>query len=159
MSLKKQIILKDITFILIMLSLSFLVLAIICLIILIFLMLRFEYIIKEIRKISEDPGGYFKFGQLIILFFAIISFLGILAYNILIPQEVSSTDVFLAVIVGILGTTLGIFYGSKAEKYISEPRRRVLDRFVRLDEKAPEIISDLTKRIRELEDELRNKSK
>lgn len=121
-------------------------------------MIKFEYIVEHVRNISEDPGGYFKFGQLIILFFAVLSFLALLIYNILVPQEVSSTDVFLAVVVGILGTILGVFYGSKSEKYISIPRKKELRDYIqRVQNQAQIIVKEFERELKEREKEIREK--
>ena len=123
-------------------------------ILLIFFMRNFNYIVKQIRKISEEPSGYFKFGQIIILFFAIFVFLSILIYNMFIdPKEVSSISVFLTVVVGILGTIIGLFFGAKAEHYITSPRRDFIknyrDHSKQLVYKTKNLIQELINRLKE----------
>ncbi len=145
-------ILKETGFCFLMVSTPFLIAGIICLLILIFLMTKFEYIILTIRKIAEDPGGYFKFGQLVIVFFVIISFLVILSYNILVPQEVSSTDVFLAVIIGIIGTIVGLYFGPKAEEFISHPRKELVRELVQENESLSGLLEKSKKQIKNLEE-------
>jgi len=136
-----------------MISIGILILSSIFLIILIFLMWNFQYIVTKTREVCEDPSGYFKFGQLAILIFAIFSFVSILFYNMFINHhETSIIDVFLTVTVGILGTIVGLFYGGRAEEHISKSKRRLFfDIVSQRKERTGKVIKSLVKRIRELE--------
>ena len=150
-----------------MITVGTLILASIFLITLIFLMRNFSYIVTKTREVCEEPSGYFKFGQLVILIFVIVSFISILAYNMFInPHETSIMDVFLTVTVGILGTVVGLFYGSRAEEHISKAKREVLlqyrswvDSLLSHKEILGEKIQKLIKRIRELEDVVKSQKK
>lgn len=106
-------------------------------------MRNYKPIIETLRNICEEPSGYFKFGQILIMFFVIFSFLSILLYDILVSTRiVSSIDILLTVTVGLLGTVVGLFFGSRAEYHISKPRE--------------EAISDAIKRHRRLADITKN---
>ena len=107
-------------------TLTFLVITSILVIILIFLLINFKYLIKEIRGICEQPRGYFMFGQMIILFFAVASFIGVFIYTLFKNNAISSMDLILTVIVGILGTVIGLFFGGRAEGHISQPRKEAV---------------------------------
>ena len=135
-----------------MITVGTLILVSIFLIILIFIMRNFHYIVTKTREICEEPSGYFKFGQIVVLIFTIFSFVSILAYNMFInPHETSIMDVFLTVTVGILGTVVGLFYGGRAEDYISISSRVAIKNFIDKDEKLRKIINLLIEKINELE--------
>ena len=124
----------------------------IILIILIFFIINCEYIIKEVRNITEEPSGYFKMGQVIILLFIIFCFIFILIYKSFIDiEKVSPVDVIFTVIVGMLGTIIGLFFGAKAEQYISESRKDFVKKIDSKRLKRSKLYKRMIHRIKELE--------
>ncbi len=127
-----------------MISLQFSIAISLILIMLIFIMRNFENIVKNLRDICEEPSGYFKFGQILIMFFVIFSFLSILLYDIFVGTRiVSSIDILLTVTVGLLGTIVGLFFGSRAEHHISRPREEAVLRSIKGHQKIRDIMKIL----------------
>jgi len=115
-------------------------------------MVNCDYLIEKLRKITEEPSGYFKFGQTVILLFSISIFSLILIYNMFIKtRDVSSIDVFFAVIVGTLGTIVGLFFGAKAEYFISQSRKAEAEKIKKTIPFTVQVIKKLSDRIQELE--------
>lgn len=124
----------------------------IILIILIFFMVNCKYLLKELRNITEEPSGYFKMGQVMILLFVLFCFIYILIYKSFIDVEkVSPIDVIFTVIVGILGTLIGLFFGAKAEQYISESRKEFMRGISITNIKKKELLEKFKERMVELE--------
>ena len=140
-----------------MLSEPFLIVSILILVALIFFMIRFDYIVNSLRDIAKDPGGYFKFGQIVILFFAVLIFVILFVYNLFFPRESSSLDIFLTIVVGILGTVIGLFFGAKSEEFITEPRRDFVRSYVEETENITEMLENAKYQIISLKEELKKK--
>lgn len=100
------------------------------LIILLFFM--FQWFFKEVRDIARAPQGFIKFGQITFILLSWGAFLVILVYNIIVPRDVDSVNVILTIVVGFLGTILGLFFSDKALERMSE---RIQTKEVKLKEK------------------------
>ncbi len=101
-------------------NMSILFIEIIISIILIFLIIKCEWIIKTIREICKEPEGYIKLIQTTFFLFAIISFSILLFYFIIKPNSTDKLDIFLTIIVGFLGTMIGFFFSDRAMEKISK---------------------------------------
>jgi len=91
--------------------------------ILIILVVFFCWIFKEIRSICQRVAGYIILGQLILILLSCGVFVGILIYYILFApsEEVPMLNIFLTVVVGFLGTIIGVFFSEKAfEKIVKD---------------------------------------
>jgi len=105
------------------------------LIVLIFLMNNLKWIIKELRNVCEDESGYIKLIQLVFVLLVLASFFGLLIYNLIYRETTSKLDVFLTVIVGLMGTIIGTFFSERTMGSIKKDR----------DRKRKAIIEKLTK--------------
>lgn len=103
---------------------SFLLLLCLFLIVLIFFMRNIKWIITELRSICEDERGYVKLMQLVFVLLVLTSFFGLLIYNMIYRETTSKLDVFLAVIVGLMGTIIGTFFSERTMEYIKKDRDR-----------------------------------
>lgn len=83
---------------------------------LIFLMFKFEWCIGQIRSICKEFDGFIKLIQtLFILSCWGIFFIILLYYLIFNPnKEVPILEIFLTVIIGFLGTIIGLFFSNDA---------------------------------------------
>lgn len=103
-------------------EIKFLLLLCVFLIVLIFLMRNFKWIIKEIRNICEDESGYVKLIQLIFVLLVLTSFFILLIYNLIYRETTSKLDIFLTVIVGLMGTVIGTFFSERSMESIKKDR-------------------------------------
>jgi len=105
-------------------SITFLIIANIILIILIFFLINFKWCVKTIREIchSGNEGGYTKFIQTIIVMVLILIFIGIIIYYIIDKQKVDRIDIVLTVIVGWLGAIIGRFFGERSMEQFEQKR-------------------------------------
>jgi len=94
----------------------------IALIILIFLVRNFRWIIREIRSICMEEKGYIKFIQLLFVLLIFTSFFILLIYNLIYREETSKLDIFLTVIVGLIGTIVGTFFSERTTESIKRDR-------------------------------------
>ena len=99
-----------------------LLLAGIVLIVIIFLMTNLSWITKEIRDICENESGYMKLIQLIFVMLVLISFFILLIFNLVFREQTSKLDVFLTVIVGLMGTIIGTFFSERSMESIKKDR-------------------------------------
>ena len=84
-----------------------LIITCIALIILNFTLRNFKWIVKEIRNICKDETGYIKLIQLLFVLMIFGSFITLLIYNFFHRDITSKLDIFLTVIVGLMGTVIG----------------------------------------------------
>jgi|TARA_Y100000310_G_scaffold330425_1_gene402020 hypothetical protein len=89
------------------------------------LFLIFKWFFKQVREICRRIAGYIIFGQLIFILLSWGIFLIIFFYYLINPENVNVLNIFLTVIVGFLGTILGVFFSEKAfEKIVKDLEER-----------------------------------
>jgi len=119
-------------------EIRFLLLACIVLIILIFLMRNLRWITKEVRSICENESGYVKLIQLLFILLVFVSFFLLLVYNIIYRETTSKLDIFLTVIVGLMGTIIGTFFSERTMESIKKDRDRkrktIIEKKLKLEE-------------------------
>mgnify|MGYP001559399614 CR=1 FL=1 len=129
---------------------GFLLLLCIFLIVLIFLMRNFKWIVIELRNICENESGYIKLMQLVFVLLVLSSFFGLLIYNLIYRETTSKLDVFLTVIVGLMGTIMGTFFSERTMESIKKDRdkkrKAIIEKTARIKEKL-ELLSKLIKRL------------
>ena len=103
-------------------GINFLLLLCIFLIVLIFSMRNFKWVISEIRGICEDESGYVKLIQLMFVGLVFTSFFMLLVYNLINKETTSKLDIFLTVIVGLIGTIIGTFFSEKSMESLKKDR-------------------------------------
>jgi len=94
---------------------------------LIFSLLKLEWLIKELRDICLRPQGFFKLGQLTFIFFSWGSFLSILVYYAIKETQINALNIFLTIVVGFLGTIMGVLFSQEVIKKIYESRVIIKD--------------------------------
>src|SRR3989344_1986254 len=92
------------------------------LIVLIFLMRNIRWIIKEIRDTCEDESGYMKLIQFIFVILVLTSFFILLIFSLIFRESTSKLDIFLTVIVGLMGTIIGTFFSERSMESIKKDR-------------------------------------
>jgi len=133
-------------------ELNILIIGIIILITTIFLILKIEWFIKEIREICKDFSGFIKFSQMIFMFsswFILISlFLYYLIFN---PQkEVPILEIFLTIIVGFLGTMIGLFFSNDSLNELKTKYKSRGERMLKDKNKLLEIKTNLEKKLKKI---------
>ena len=110
-------------------KLSLTELSILCIILLSFIIfLLFRWFFNEVRDICKKISGYMIFGQLVFILLSWGVFLTIFVYYLIKGGKVEVLNVFLTVIVGFLGTIIGVFFSEKAfEKIIKDLEERYRD--------------------------------
>ena len=113
-------------------------------------MKNIKWITKEIRSICKDGDGYVKLIQLIFVGLVFASFIILLIYNLINPELTSKLDIFLTVVVGLMGTIIGTFFSERALDVIkkeSELKSKALTgKATRIKEKV-ELLDNLLKKI------------
>ena len=85
----------------------------------------FKWFIGQLRDVCKNISGYVILGQLLFMFLSWGIFLLILIYYLIYPEEVSVLNIFLTIIVGFLGTMIGIFFSDRAfDKIIKDLQER-----------------------------------
>lgn len=99
-----------------------LIIGIIILSILIFLILKLEWVINQIRCICKEFDGFIKFIQTIFIISCWSIFIIILLYYLIFNpnKEVPILEIFLTVIVGFLGAISGLFFSNDALKELKD---------------------------------------
>ena len=97
-------------------------LLVIILIALIFIMRNLHWIVSEVRSICRDESGYVKLIQLMFVVLVLGSFFLLLIYTFLSPEPASKSDIFLTVIVGLMGTIVGMFFSERTMESIAKDR-------------------------------------
>jgi magnesium-transporting ATPase (P-type) len=122
----------------------------IVLIIIIFLIRNLEWITKEIRNICEDESGYMKLIQLIFVILVLASFFILLVFNLVFRESTSKLDIFLTVIVGLMGTIIGTFFSERSMETIKKDRdkkrKAIIQKTIKLKE-YKEALDKLLKRL------------
>jgi len=98
-----------------------------CILILAILVVFFCWVFKELRDICKRISGYIILGQLIFILLSWGVFLGILVYYAIFKPDgkVDVFTIFITVVVGFLGTIIGVFFSEKTfEKIIDELKTR-----------------------------------
>jgi len=85
-----------------------------------FVSINFRWIWKEVRNISENKGGFIKLCQLVFIILSWIIFVFILIYYVIHPNQVNALNIILTVIVGFLGTMMGLFFSQDVIKSLED---------------------------------------
>ncbi len=107
-----------------------LILVNILLIFLIFLIYHFRWVIGEIRDICEHESGYIKLIQLSFVVLIFSCFFILLIYNLFERSQTSKLDIFLTVIVGLMGTIIGTFFSEKTMEGIKRDRDKKREKII-----------------------------
>ena len=132
-------------------SITSLLLSATFLIVLIFLIRNLKWIISELRCICENESGYVKLVQLIFVILILASFFALLVYNFIFRESTSKLDVFLTVVVGLMGTIMGTFFSERTIESIKKDRdfkRRVI---LQKKHRIEETIDSLNKLLQKLD--------
>ncbi len=105
-------------------GLIILLLASVLLIVLIFLMRNIKWVVKEVRSVCENESGYVKLMQLAFVTLIFGSFSILLIYNLFFKEITSKLDIFLTVVVGLMGTIVGTFFSERSMESIKQDRDR-----------------------------------
>ena len=89
---------------------------------LIMLFLMFKWFFLQVRDIAKDAGGFIKFGQITFILLSWGVFIVILIYYMVHPGEVDNINILLTIIVGFLGTIIGLFF---SERSLEDLRRGI----------------------------------
>ena len=109
------------------------------------LFFMFKWFFKQVRSIARESEGFIKFGQttFILLSWSVFSIL--LFYYIFNPYSINVLNVFLTIVVGFLGTILGLFFSremiEKLKGTVESGKKRILDQI--------EFLADVEKLIKE----------
>tara|TARA_B100000315_G_scaffold237825_1_gene254977 strand:+ start:365 stop:703 length:339 start_codon:yes stop_codon:yes gene_type:complete len=74
----------------------------------------FKWFFGQVREICKEPEGFVKFGQVAFIVLSWGCFLVILVYYIFVKTQVNALDIILTVVVGFLGTIIGMFFSKEA---------------------------------------------
>ena len=77
---------------------------------------------ERIRNICKDESGYIKLMQSLFVALVFFSFFILLVYTLFNESTTSKLDVFLTVIVGLMGTIVGTFFSEKSMESIKRDR-------------------------------------
>lgn len=113
---------------------------------LILLFFMFRWFFAQVRDICRESEGFIKFGQITFVLLSWGCFVIILGYYLIKPTQVNALDIFLTIVVGFLGTILGMFFSKEAlESLVRKIRQRdktILDK-VKLLREAEEFIKEI----------------
>ncbi len=115
------------------------------LIVLIFLIRNCDWLLKELKSICQDESGYIKLIQFIFITLVLSSFLMLLLFSIIHEEKTSKLDVFLTVIVGLMGTIIGTFFSETTMESIKKDRDRKKQALLRMAGKIRNIQTSLDK--------------
>ena len=128
----------------------FLLLLCILLLITLFLILNFKWIVKETRSICEDESGYVKLIQLFFILLVLFSFFILLIHSLNSNEVTSKLDIFLTVIVGLMGTIIGTFFSDRTMESIKKDRDRKRRKIIKKSAKIKEYQKALNKILEKL---------
>ncbi|MBU2639388.1 MAG: hypothetical protein KKG75_01635, partial [Nanoarchaeota archaeon] len=79
-------------------------------------LILFKWIINQIRNICEKIEGFIKFVQIMFIGFSWFVFLSMFVYYLIWnpEKETQILTVFLTIVVGFLGTVMGLFFSTEA---------------------------------------------
>tara|TARA_Y100000310_G_C20590362_1_gene767658 strand:+ start:320 stop:724 length:405 start_codon:yes stop_codon:yes gene_type:complete len=90
--------------------------------------LSFRWFFNQVRDVCKRVSGYIILGQLVFILFSWGVFLTIFVYYLFKGGQVEVLNIFLTVIVGFLGTIIGVFFSEKAfEKIVKDLEERYKD--------------------------------
>ena len=78
------------------------------------------YPIRQIRDIACRPAGYLKLIQSLLVIFALGGFGLLMGYTMFYDNNYIDSDVFITVIVGLIGTIVGMFFSESAMGHIEQ---------------------------------------
>ncbi len=120
-------------------------------IILFFFFLNLKWCVNKIRDICNNPIGYTKFVQLLLIVLLSALFLFIFLYYLTNKGQVDRIDIFMTVIVGWLGAIIGSFFGEKSMGNLTTQKRENVNLLISKLKLKDFIIERLTKKLEEKE--------
>jgi|TARA_B100001964_G_C14109285_1_gene542993 hypothetical protein len=117
-------------------------------VLIVILFLIFQWFFGQVREICKEPEGIIKFGQITFILLSWSCFLFILIYFIINPEGVHVLNVFLTIIVGFLGTIMGLFFNRETIeklKITSEYKSNILKENKELLGDAKELLKEILK--------------
>lgn len=118
-----------------------------CGITLFFFLINLKWCVDKIRDICNNPIGYAKFIQLLLI--GLLSFLFVLIffYYLINAGQVDRIDIFMTVIVGWLGAIIGSFFGEKSMENLTAVRKENLNLLIHKLKIKDYLIDSLTKKL------------
>lgn len=87
---------------------------------LIIFLFMFKWLFKEIRDICKRVSGVIIFGQIMFMILSWVCFIGILIYFVFFEHTVNALNIFLTIVVGFLGTMIGLFFSRDIVKHLED---------------------------------------
>tara|TARA_Y100000310_G_C20539578_1_gene742539 strand:+ start:219 stop:662 length:444 start_codon:yes stop_codon:yes gene_type:complete len=116
-------------------------------VLIVILFLMFKWFFGQVREICKEPEGIIKFGQISFILLSWSCFLFILIYFAIKPEEeVHVLNIFLTIVVGFLGTILGLFFSREAIEDLKKASDIKSD-FIKED--TVELLKDMGKLVKE----------
>ena len=112
---------------------------------LIILFFMFKWFFGQVREICREPEGFIKFGQVAFIILSWGCFIIILIYYMVIKTQVNALDIILTVVVGSLGTIIGMFFSKEAVESLKgklKQRNKIILERVKFLEDAQEILKE-----------------
>jgi len=119
------------------------------------LFFMFQWFFGQVREICKEPEGIIKFGQIVFILLSWGCFLSILIYFIIKPDEVGVLNIFLTIVVGFLGTIMGLFFNRETIeklKIASEYKSNILKENKKLLGDAKEFLEEILNKRKKLKD-------
>jgi len=105
----------------------------------------FKWFFNQVRKIARDPRGFIKFGQITFILLSWSVLILILFYYIFVPEDVNAVAIILTVVIGFLGTILGLFFSEKALERLTERINTKDEQLKEIKESNNELVEDVRK--------------
>ena len=88
---------------------------VIIVLLIVFCFFAFKWMFKQIRDVCQKTSGYLIFVQLVFVFVSCGVFLATFFYYLIFGQnsQVDAITIFLTVVVGFMGTIMGVFFSEK----------------------------------------------
>lgn len=114
----------------------------------------FKWMVKEIRDIAQDLEGLIKFSQIIFMLASWFVFISTFVYYLFFrDDELTSTlNIFLTIVVGFLGTMMGLFFSNEALSNLRKRYDHRGDRLLTLRKS----LKDIEESLKKLEDNKRD---
>ena len=118
-------------------------------ILLFFLFLNLQWLVRTIRDIASpaNHGGYTKLIQMTLIALLCLTFVAIVVYYLKTPEKVDRIDLILTVVVGWLGIIIGQFFGEQSMSVVDEQRKLNLRRAKFLLDEYHSVMSLLHKKL------------
>ncbi len=119
----------------------------ICGITVFFFLLNLKWCVNKIRDICDNPIGYTKFIQLLLILLLSSLFVLIFLYYLIKEGQVNRIDIFMTVIVGWLGAIIGSFFGERSMENLTTQRIENINLLMNKLKLKDYIIERLTKKL------------